>query len=149
MSDGKDAMLLRPLGPDFPFWVGPYAARDQVIRQVLVTPPEWVAAAGAAERARVDDLADRILPVSLRVAGLRDDTRPGKSLGPCPLESIRTLTLVVSARDDGFGIYAAAQYTASRIPGAMFIGFDDGGHVLVAHDPAVRAEIVKLLVQTR
>jgi 2-hydroxy-6-oxonona-2,4-dienedioate hydrolase len=54
-------------------------------------------------------------------------------------------TLVVSARDDGFGTYAAAQYTASRIPGAKFMGFDSGGHLLVGHDDAVRGAIVELL----
>jgi 2-hydroxy-6-oxonona-2,4-dienedioate hydrolase len=120
-------------------------ARDQVIRHVLATPPEQVAAASEAERTRVNDLADRILPVSIRVAGLRDDTRLGKSLGPYALESIRVPTLVVSARDDGFGTYAGAQYSASRIAGAKFIGFEDGGHLLVGHDEAVQAEIVKLL----
>ena len=46
----------------------------------------------------------------------------------------------------GFGTYAAAQYTASRIPGAKFVGFDNGGHLLVGHDAEVQAEIVKLLV---
>ena len=75
----------------------------------------------------------------------RDDTRLGKSLGPYALSSIRAPTLVVSARDDGFGTYAGAQYTASGIPGAKFIGFDAGGHLLVGHDEAVRNEIVRLL----
>ena len=55
-------------------------------------------------------------------------------------------TLVVSARDDGFGTYAAAQYTASRIRGAKFVGFDNGGHLLVGHDAQVQAEVLKLLV---
>jgi len=145
VSDTKDAMLLRLLGSDFLFWTALRVARDQVIRHVLATPPELVALASAQERARVNDLADRILPVSARAAGLRDDTRLGKSLGPYALESIRVPTLVVGARDDGFGIYAAAQYTASRIPGAKFIGFDRGGHLLVGHDDAVRAAIVELL----
>ena len=52
---------------------------------------------------------------------------------------------MVSARDDAFGTYAGAQYTAGRIPGARFIGFDTGGHLLVGHDEAVRNEIVRLL----
>jgi 2-hydroxy-6-oxonona-2,4-dienedioate hydrolase len=56
-------------------------------------------------------------------------------------------TLVVSARDDGFGTYAAAQHTASRMAGAKFIGFDDGGHLLVGHDEAVQAQIVELLTR--
>ena len=57
--------------------------------------------------------------------------------------------LVISARDDGFGTYAAAQYTASRIPGAKFVGFGHGGHLLVGHDAKVQAHIVKLLAEAR
>jgi 2-hydroxy-6-oxonona-2,4-dienedioate hydrolase len=145
VSDDKDAVLLRLLGSDFLFWTALQVARGPLVRHVLATPPEQVAAASAQERARVNDLADRILPVSARAAGLRDDTRLGKGLGPYALESIRVPTLVVSARDDGFGTYAAAQYTAGRIAGARFIGFDDGGHLLVGHDAEVQTEIVALL----
>ena len=145
ISDGMDALLLRLLGSDFLFWAALHVARDPLIRHVLATPPEQVAAASEQERARVNDLADRILPVSRRAAGLRDDTRLGKRLGPYALETIRVPTLVVSARDDGFGTYAAAQYSASRIAGAKFIGLDQGGHLLVGHDAEVRAEIARLL----
>ena len=146
VSDEKDEWLLRLLGSDFLFWTALHVARDPLIRHLLATPPEQVAAASEQERARVNDLADRILPVSRRAAGLRDDTRLGKGLGPYALEVIRVPTLVVSARDDGFGTYAAAQYTASRIPDARFVGFDDGGHLLVGHDTAVQAEIANLLI---
>ena len=145
VSDDKDALLLRLLGSDFLFWSALRVARGPLLRHVLATPPEQVAAASDAERARVHDLAERILPVSSRATGLRDDTRLGKGLGPYALESIGVPTLVVSARDDGFGTYAAAQYTASRIPGARFLGFDEGGHLLVGHDAAVRDELVTLL----
>jgi 2-hydroxy-6-oxonona-2,4-dienedioate hydrolase len=149
VSDDKDAMLLRVLGSDALFWLGLHVARDQVFRHVLATPPEQVAAASAKERARVNDMADRILPVSARAAGLGDDTRLGKRLRPSPLERIRVPTLVISARDDGFGTYAAAEYTASRIAGATFIGFEDGGHLLVGHNDAVHAQIVELLGAAR
>lgn len=147
-SDDKDAMLMRLLGSDFVFWGMLQLARDQVIRHVLATPPELVAAANAQERASVHALAERILPVSMRAAGLRDDTRLGKRLGPYALESIRAPTLIISARDDGYGTYARAEYTASRIAGAKFIGFDNGGHLLVGHDDAVQAAIVELLAAT-
>ena len=53
--------------------------------------------------------------------------------------------MVVSARDDGYGTYASAQYMASQIKGAKFLGFDHGGHTWVGHDDEVRAEILKLL----
>ena len=146
VSDAMDALLLRLLGSDVLFWTALQVARDPLIRHVLATPPEQVAAASGPERARVNDMAERILPVSSRAAGLRDDTRLGKRLGPYALESIRAPTLVVSARDDGFGTFAGAQYTASRIPGARFVGFDDGGHLLVGHDAEVLAEVLQLLV---
>jgi 2-hydroxy-6-oxonona-2,4-dienedioate hydrolase len=145
VSDAKDALLLRLLGSDFVFWSAVRLAREQVVRHVLATPPELVAAATAAERARVHALADHILPVSARAAGLRDDTRLGKRLGPAALEAVRAPTLVISARDDGFGTWAGAEYTARGIAGARFLGFDSGGHLLVGHDDAVRAAIVELL----
>lgn len=145
VSDDKDALLLRLLGSDFLFWAALHVAREALIRHVLATPPEQVAGASDEEHARVDDLAERILPVSARAAGLRDDTRLGKRLGPYALETIRAPTLVFSARDDGFGTYAAAQYTASRIPGARFVGFETGGHLLVGHAGQVQAELLKLI----
>ncbi len=140
-----DATLVRLLGSDFLFWAGLHVARDAVFRWVLATPPERVHAATQAEQARVNTMADAILPVSLRAAGLRDDTGLGRRLGPAPLESLRLPTLVISARDDGFGTDAGARYTASRVRGAKFIGFDSGGHVWVGHDDEVRAAIVALL----
>ena len=147
VSDTGDSLLLGLLGSDFLFWSGLELAREQVIRYVLATPPELLTTASEAERARVNDMADRILPVSARAAGLRDDTGLGKRLGPYALERIRAPTLVVSASDDGFGTFAAAEYTASRIAGAQFVGFEQGGHLLVGHDEAVRQDIVALLTR--
>lgn len=148
VSDATDASLLRLLGSDFVYWAALRLARDQVIRHLLATPPELVAAAKPQEQARVHAMADNVLPVSLRAAGLRDDTRLGKHLGPYPLETIHAPTLVISARDDGFGTYAGAEYTASRIAGARFVGFGQGGHLLVGRDAQVRHEILALLKPT-
>lgn len=148
LSDRFDAMLMRLLGSDFLFWAGLQVARDQIIRYVLATPPDLVDAASAPERARVNAIADHVLPVSTRAAGLRDDTGLGKRLGPYALASIRAPALVISARDDGFGTYANAEYTAGQIAGAKFVGFDRGGHLLVGHDDQVNAQIVELLLAT-
>ena len=57
----------------------------------------------------------------------------------------RASTLIISARDDRYGTYASAQYTASPIAGAKFVGFDEGGYTWVGHNDEVMAEIVKLL----
>ena len=138
--------MMRLIGSDFLFWSALHVARNQVIKVVLATPPELLTDATPQERARVDAMLDNILPVSLRAEGLRSDTAVGKHLTAAPLESIRLPTLVISARDDRYGTYASARYTADRIAGAIFLGFDQGGHTWVGHDDEVQAEIVKLLI---
>jgi pimeloyl-ACP methyl ester carboxylesterase len=140
-----EATMMRLIGSDFLFWAALHVARDQVIKVVLATPPELLVTASPKERARVNAMLDNILPVSTRAQGLRSDSSVGKHLAPSPLESVHVPTLVVSARDDGYGTYASAQYTASRIAGAKFVGFDQGGHTWVGHDDEVMAEIVMLL----
>ena len=143
-----EATMTRLIGSDFLFWAALHVARDEVIKTVLATPPELVATASPREQARVNAMLDNILPVSARAEGLRSDTAVGKHLTPAPLESIRAPTLVVSARDDRYGTFAGAAYTASRIAGTKFIGFDTGGHTWVGHDDEVMSEIVTLLVPT-
>ena len=138
--------MMRLIGSDFLFWAALHVARDQVIKVVLATPPELLTAASPQERARVNAMLDNILPVSARAEGLAHDTAASKHLTPSPLESIHLPTLVLSARDDRYGTYASAQYTAGLIAGAKFIGFDEGGHTWVGHDDEVMSEIVKLLV---
>ncbi len=90
-------------------------------------------------------ILDNILPVSTRAAGLRSDSVLGKGIPRYALEAIRAPTLIISVRDDGYGTYASAEYTASQIAGAKFVGFDTGGHTWVGHDDEVQAEIEKLL----
>lgn len=137
--------MMRLLGSDFLFWAALHIARDQVVRVVLATPPNLLPTASLPEQARVHSMAENILPVSSRAEGLRTDTSASKHLATVPLESVHVPTLIVSARDDGYGTYASAEYMASRVTGAKFMGFEQGGHTLVGHDDEVMAEVVKLL----
>ena len=146
MPPWVEATMMRVIGSDFLYWCAIQVARNQVVKVVLATPPELLQAARAQERARIDAMLTNILPVSLRTEGLRSDTAAGKHLSPWPLASIRAPTLVISARDDRYGTYASAQYTAGQIPGAKFIGFDEGGHTWVGHNEEVMAAIVRLLL---
>ena len=141
-----EKVLMNLVGSDFLFWAGLHVARNQLIKVVLATPPEQVAAASPQERARVHAMLDNILPVSTRAAGLRSDSVLGKGIPRYALESIRAPTLIISTRDDGYGTFASARYTASQIAGAKFAGFDEGGHTWVGHDAEVQAEILKLLL---
>jgi 2-hydroxy-6-oxonona-2,4-dienedioate hydrolase len=147
-SPMAEKFLMSLVGSDFVFWVALHVARDQVIKRVLATPPELVAAANAAERARVDAMLETILPVSARADGLRNETKIAKNLQPYALEAIRASTLIISARDDGYGTFASAQYTASKIAGAKFLGFEQGGHMWVGHNDEVEQEILKLLISS-
>ena len=133
--------MMRLIGSDFLFWAALHVARDQVIKVVLATPPELLTTASPQERARIDSMLDHILPVSERAAGLISDTAVGKHLTPSPLQAVRAPTLVISARDDRYGTFATAKYTASQISGARFVGFDRGGHTWVGHDSEVMEAI--------
>jgi 2-hydroxy-6-oxonona-2,4-dienedioate hydrolase len=146
MPPWLEAAMMRLIDSDFLFWAALHVAREKVIKVVLATPPELLKATSPQERKRIDAMLDNILPVSARAQGLRSDTSVGKHLAPAPLQSINVPTLVISARDDRYGTFASAQYTASQIPGAKFIGFEQGGHTWVGHDDEVIGEIVKLLV---
>lgn len=141
-----DATVMSVIGSDFLVWSGLHLARDRMIEVLLATPPDLLETAAPAERARVNAMLDDILPVSRRAAGLRADSAISRHPAPAPLELIRAPTLIVSARDDGYGTYASAEYTAGRIAGSRFIGFEQGGHTLVGHDDEVMAAIVTLLV---
>lgn len=145
MPPWVENVMMTVIGSDFLFWSAKHLARDQMIKTVLATPPELLAAANAKERARVNAMLDTILPVSARAQGLRSDTAVGKQLKSADLASVVAPTLVISARDDGYGTYASGQYTANGIAGAKFIGFETGGHTWVGHDDAVMQTIVDLL----
>jgi 2-hydroxy-6-oxonona-2,4-dienedioate hydrolase len=138
--------IMAVIGSDFLFWAAIHIARERMIGNVLAAPPELLTDASPAERARINAMLDDILPVSVRAAGLRSDSAVGKVLMPAPLEKVRAPTLIISARDDGYGTFASAQYTASQIAGAKFIGFEKGGHAWIGHDDEVMAAIVKLVV---
>jgi pimeloyl-ACP methyl ester carboxylesterase len=84
--------------------------------------------------------------VSVRAQGLRHEAIVTKHLTRDALEEIRAPTLIISARDDGYGTFANAQYTASQMAGSRFIGFEQGGHVWVGHNDEVQRELVKRVI---
>jgi pimeloyl-ACP methyl ester carboxylesterase len=141
LPGAAERLLMRIVTSDFAFWLAKTFAPDSAIRLVLATPPEVFHAADAAEQARANRLLERILPIDARIRGLLNDARIAGNPPRYALESIRAPTLVISLRDDLFGTYASAQYTAQHIAGARFVGFERGGHIWIGH----RREIVELI----
>ena len=74
-------------------------------------------------------------------SGLTNDAAVISALSRYALESIQAPTLVVSAADDRYGTYDVARYTAAQIPGARFVGYASGGHILVGHHKEAMAEV--------
>ena len=60
----------------------------------------------------------------------------------------RAQTLIIAARDDRYGTYASAEYTASQIAGARFVGFETGGHTWAGHNDEVMDAIAALITPT-
>jgi 2-hydroxy-6-oxonona-2,4-dienedioate hydrolase len=142
-------LALRALEHDFAYWALTQGAPELVTRTLLATPPRVLEDASVSERVRIGHLLERILPVSMRAAGLRADGMVGATIQPYSLERITAPTLVISLEDDLFGTYPRAQYTAAQIPGARFVGFASGGHTWVGHHEEVVAAITKFLSDSR
>jgi pimeloyl-ACP methyl ester carboxylesterase len=127
---------------DFLFWLATRVARPAVVRFLGVVP-ELERRATASDRARVTEVMEMILPLSLRVPGIDVDSRA--EIREWPLERVRAPTLVVSAQDDLFKTLAGARYTAARIPGARLKVLPTGGHLMVGQGDQVRQWVAELL----
>jgi pimeloyl-ACP methyl ester carboxylesterase len=90
-------------------------------------------------------MLDEILPVTDRRLGLLNDAVVTTNIARYALESVSAPTLTISAADDLYGTYDAARYTAEQIPGARFVGYPDGGHMLVGRDAEVTNVIAEFL----
>jgi 2-hydroxy-6-oxonona-2,4-dienedioate hydrolase len=129
----RERVLMTIVGSDFVFWAATRVAHDTVVRTVLATPPEVLQAASAEEKQRAERLLETILPISARARGLLNDSQIAGHPVRYALEDIHAPTLVISLRDDLYGTYAAAEYTARHVRGARFIGFEQGGHIWIGH----------------
>jgi 2-hydroxy-6-oxonona-2,4-dienedioate hydrolase len=133
------------LKSDFAFWAASKLARDTVMKAILATPPADFKNASPEEQARVLKVLRNIEPISQREKGLRNDAAVAPSVPRYELEKIAAPTLVISAEDDLFGTFKGGRYTAEHIPGARFVGYPTGGHLLVGHGSDVRRELAEFL----
>jgi len=140
----KFIVSLVNLGADFAWWIAQKIAPAMLIRFVGV-PPELLARLPQAERDHVKRIVEAIEPLSLRFRGINADGTD--RLRPLPLEKVTAPTLIISARDDLFNTAPAAEYAASRIPGAELIVFDTGGHLLVGRGKEGREAVRAFLAR--
>lgn len=97
------------------------------------------------DQAFVSALVGAFLPVTARVAGLRNE---GAAIDPgtgYDLAAVTAPTLVVHARDDGINPFAIGVHTAESIAGAELMALPDGGHLLLGHADDVRDRVSEFL----
>ncbi len=138
----EQVMRMVMTGADLAWWLAMKCARSKVV-QFLGVPPEVEARVAPAERRRVDEVMRSVLPLSMRIEGIRLDS--AITLGPLPLERITAPTLVISARDDLFNTLPAAQHLAENIPGAKLLVLDGGGHLMVGRGHEVESAVADFL----
>ena len=114
LSPLAEKILMTIVSSDLVFWLASKFARAPVIKTVLGTPPKLVAAAAADERARVMHVMQMIQPISSRIRGIVSDSHISAALAPFALDTIAAPTLVMSARDDGYGTFAWEPNTRDR-----------------------------------
>jgi 2-hydroxy-6-oxonona-2,4-dienedioate hydrolase len=146
---GTAALFDTALRWDFLMWAATRAMPRTMTRAILATPPDVVARASAGEKARAEQLLERILPVSPRRLGMLNDARVTSTLPRYALEDVAVPTLVMSLQDDLFGTFDGASYSARHIPRARFVAFPSGGHVWIGHHDAVMAETLRFLDEAR
>jgi 2-hydroxy-6-oxonona-2,4-dienedioate hydrolase len=133
------------LKSDFLFWAASKLAPDALMRTILATPVDVFKKATKDEQARAMDVMRHILPISPRAQGLRNEMAVASALPRYELDRISVPTLVIAAEDDLYGTYSGGRYTAQHIPGARFIGYPTGGHLLLGHRQDVSSELNQFL----
>ena len=102
-------------------------------RMMLGTDAAVVRAADPGEKARVQQVLDRLMPVSQRIAGMNFDIETAAIREPYPLEKILCPVLTISAEDDRFGTASRARYIVASVSDGRAIVYPTGGHALVGH----------------
>lgn len=105
---------------------------------MLGTDAAVLRAAPEAEKARVREVLEHLLPVSARRRGMQFDIATAADRRSYPLEAIRCPVLAISAEDDLFGTAARARQIAGSVREGRSVIFPTGGHALVGrHDEAL------------
>ncbi|RPI87947.1 MAG: alpha/beta hydrolase [Chloroflexi bacterium] len=126
---------------DYPIWVA-MKLNPQLVLSTMGVPKQIQ---GQLTKEKQVETMNMLLPFNTRIPGTMNDGKIANNMEPYPIRQISVPTLVISAKDDLWKTYPAAQYTASNIPEAKFIGFNTGGHMLNGQEEKVRQEITQFL----
>lgn len=129
------------LTSDFALWTMIKTQPRLLVRTMFGTPSELFDRASEADRRDVLAALMAVEPVSRRAAGLAIDARITSTLPRYELERIQAPTLLISVKDDLYGTWENARYTAGQLPGSRFLWYTSGGHVWIGRDEAIWREV--------
>src|SRR5215207_2511488 len=127
---------------DYFFWLFTEYARPFLLN-VFGVSGEVQEQLPARPRRLASEVVDSMNTISLRQDGIYHD-RDALTVLPQAefrLEQLRVPTLVVHAVDDGLQPYSHGENTASRVPDAEFLSYEQGGHLLLLQLDEVREEV--------
>jgi 2-hydroxy-6-oxonona-2,4-dienedioate hydrolase len=112
---------------------------------MLGTDGALVLAAEPAERARVNQMLEHLLPVSSRRAGMQFDLKTAAKPESARLEQISCPVLAISADDDQFGSALRARAIVAGVPHGKAIIYPTGGHALVGRYDDMMGKVTAFL----
>jgi pimeloyl-ACP methyl ester carboxylesterase len=93
------------------------------------------------QREMVDQVIDRMNPVSRRSAGAAFDNRA--ALPNERIAAVRAPTVIFHAKDDTLQLYHNAEFAASTLPDAKLVSFERGGHLVLGVELATIREVTQ------
>lgn len=137
---------------DFVAWVAlklmpimPGRMTKNMHRSILGTDAAIIRAAEPKEKARVQQVLEHLLPVSLRFRGMRFDIQTAATHESYQIKKIACPVLTISAEDDRFGTASRAKHIATSVLDGRAVIFPTGGHALVGHSADALREITSFL----
>jgi len=120
---------------------------SRLTEMMLGTPASVIREAHPAERSRVGEILEHLLPLSDRRAGMRDDIRVAADRREPAFDTIGCPVLTISAEDDRFGTANRARAIAGAVRDGRVVVYPTGGHALVGRLSSVLEEGRAFLAQ--
>jgi pimeloyl-ACP methyl ester carboxylesterase len=130
----------------FVMWALRTFAPSTMIRMVAAVPKEFVM---TSEDARyVNEFIDSLFPLSTD-GFIFDAFVSNADVNGYNLEAISVPTLIAHTKDDQLASHDASQRAAERIPGARFLSFESGGHLMIGQQKKQREALARFFAETR